>query len=659
MFVAPLVQGACPTGACPQRGAAMIQRVNPSAMLQRHNRVEAPAPRKLAANSLTVAGTLSSADRSALWARTATVHQEATKGSAMLKKTMAELQDPSQSSNELDQLITEFMNSQGSSQDRCPAKLLEAKHQLNQLHKHMYSVAWEINSTQTQLKIVTKEIEKIQLEWEAGSKDCEDGKEECETETSEYKKQWEILIWELIEMKQIANPNVVITASDMSYAAWESAVAHNWTSVTETSSKNFTEWKETTESSGTGIVPDYEGTGDKPPWWPSLIQVPSGSVAASKFGGPSGSSGGATTSQVGGMAALMAGTKDSAREYHACLAKVQSGNNLSNLSRPVLHLGQVRRDPTGGSGSTESESSSSEESSTNEESSSESSESSSFSNISEECKAQLIAFEITYYKAYRQVTRLISEYELLVNSTTCIDEIEEECTDKEGEWTMELEKYRQKLEEYSAKQFHTKGHIEVMSKQEKALTVHIQMLSETCADMDDTISDLDKVRDAIQIFATCAGLGRPQFHIPTYAGETKTVQFDTTKMTDDEIDAKLNEMCASVTVDNMTARAAEIGELMQQALAGMPTHNPSMAPLYGTCPHCRGWMDQSDGQQHVTGYFRNCWPGSALLDGHTMLSDCGADSMKAALCVVDRLSDEAPDVSLTSSSSSAAGPSRT
>merc|ERR1719310_443448 len=112
----------------------------------------------------------------------------------------------------------------------------------------MYTVAWEINTTQTQLKITTKDIEHIQLDWEKGTKDCDDGKEKCDTETSEYKKQWEILIWELIEMKQIANPEYVITASDMSYAAWQSAVSHNWTTVTQTSSRNFTEWNEMSES---------------------------------------------------------------------------------------------------------------------------------------------------------------------------------------------------------------------------------------------------------------------------------------------------------------------------------------------------------------------------------------------------------------------------
>merc|ERR1719199_2103256 len=115
---------------------------------------------------------------------------------------------------------------------------------------------------------------------------------------------------------------------------------------------------------------------------------------------------------------------------------------------------------------------------------------------------------------------------------------------------MKLEKDRAIIEEKTTQMFQTKGHIEVMSKQEKSLRLHIQTLTETCADMDETISDLDKVRDAIMIFGNCADL-RPQFHIPVYTGEFKTDDFDSSVMTNEEIDAKLNTLCAP-------GRAAEI-----------------------------------------------------------------------------------------------------
>ena len=103
-----------------------------------------------------------------------------------------------------------------------------------------------------------------------------------------------------------------------------------------------------------------------------------------------------------------------------------------------------------------------------------------------------------------------------------------------------METLRHRFEEYSHKLFHTKGHISVMIEHKTALTIHIQELSVTCSEMDETISDLDKVRDAIHIFDVCAGLGRPNFHIPEYTGEFKSEEIDTTHMTDVEIDEALN-----------------------------------------------------------------------------------------------------------------------
>merc|ERR1719272_804981 len=99
----------------------------------------------------------------------------------MMRRAMATLKDPSGNS-ELDNLIFQFMAGQSSSQDACPAKLLEAKHQLNSLHKHMYSVAYEINSTSKEVQHLTKEIETLELEWTTEQSECTEGKEKCTKE---------------------------------------------------------------------------------------------------------------------------------------------------------------------------------------------------------------------------------------------------------------------------------------------------------------------------------------------------------------------------------------------------------------------------------------------------------------------------------------------
>jgi hypothetical protein len=212
-----------------------------------------------------------------------------------------------------------------------------------------------------------------------------------------------------------------------------------------------------------------------------------------------------------------------------------------------------------------------------------------------------------------------------------------------------MEKATQKLEELTQKLSAVKGHITVMSKTEKHLALHIQELSVTCADLDATVSDLDKVRDAIHIFDVCAGLGRPSFHIPMFTGQIIEVEYDTTTKQDDKIDADLNFLCSNVSYNGIIARAAETSEIMQQAIDGMPSHNTANAPLLGTCPHCAGDADTPGGPVHASGHARTCWDAGSLLDGVSMRSNCGHLSYKAVLCVADRF-DVAGNLTIANSS---------
>merc|ERR1712217_373893 len=52
------------------------------------------------------------------------------------------------SNGELENIMQQFINQQSGSQDHCPSLLLEAKHQLNELHVHIHELAIEINTTE-------------------------------------------------------------------------------------------------------------------------------------------------------------------------------------------------------------------------------------------------------------------------------------------------------------------------------------------------------------------------------------------------------------------------------------------------------------------------------------------------------------------------------
>merc|ERR1719265_1475673 len=59
---------------------------------------------------------------------------------------------------ELNDLITKFISHQSNSEDKCSSQLLEAKHQLNQLHVVIIDLAAEINSTQTSIQVSQTEL---------------------------------------------------------------------------------------------------------------------------------------------------------------------------------------------------------------------------------------------------------------------------------------------------------------------------------------------------------------------------------------------------------------------------------------------------------------------------------------------------------------------
>jgi len=471
-------------------------------------------------------------------------------------------------------------------------------------------------------------------------------------------------------MQQIANPSYTITASDMSYAAYQS---REESEESKTSYRNHS-WNNTTTESNpewmkidvNGGMPEYDGFGDTPLWWPvtllqatagrdepvsmSVAQAVSSMVKSTRSSAQdlqhcfqfwSAQGGGAGPMAASLMGQTRKGVPDD-RYLNGAAGNEKNGNNWTkNITKS--DDGNYENSEGGetdgfGRGKTNLSAENSEESVSHDWTNVLTNDSSS-SDISDACKNQLLAFEKTYYKAYRQVVRLISKYEVLMNGTSCSDRVEEGCQEQDKTFSGTMHRETEKLEELTEKMTHTKGHITVTSNQEQSLTLHIKSLSEACADLVATVSDLDKVRDAIQIFGVCAGLARPNFHIPIYGG-TVTVEV-TPGMSDVDIDAAFNDACHSENSVNRpdlhVARAAETSEIMQQAIEGMPTKNEfgGGEVLMGTCPHCDGDPNPND---LVGRHFRTCWDSGEELDGVTMRSNCQHHSQipKRVMCVFDR-----------------------
>jgi hypothetical protein len=255
---------------------------------------------------------------------------------------------------------------------------------------------------------------------------------------------------------------------------------------------------------------------------------------------------------------------------------------------------------------------------------------------------------VVYVRAYIELTRLLAQYEVSIHDHTCEDYVYETegQTEKllEGKivkMTTTVTTYTHKLEAYRVR-------IEAAYRLQVQLRTHIVELTTQCGELDATVSSLDKVRDAIMVMGVCPGLGRLTFNIPEYTNQMLTESFNSTQLTDEEIDTAMNALCANSPPDNMgllqtqkktspieltyVLRAAETSEIMLRSIEGMPSTNTAEIPLMGTCPNCAGDDDTGDVPIHVSGHFRVCWDPSARLAQDTKRTDCTA-GRKAVMCV--------------------------
>lgn len=254
----------------------------------------------------------------------------------------------------------------------------------------------------------------------------------------------------------------------------------------------------------------------------------------------------------------------------------------------------------------------------------------------EQCKLQLYYLEITYVKAYVELTRLVSEYEKLVNSTECKDTVYDECEEVGKELYIKLDKMTEEITLYRTEIVNMKGKIKLESKAEASLRAHIQQLTIKCKDMEATQSSLDKVRDVIHVLGACPGLGRPEFHIPKWVGKWVIEEFDPRVQSDEEIDKIMNDACNyGGTYEGYSVKAAETSMIEQMTIEGMPLTNPIKEPVWGTCPNCAGEDDETDGEfAHVSGHFRTCWDEGAKFGTAEKRTTC-SHGKKAFFCIAD------------------------
>jgi len=248
----------------------------------------------------------------------------------------------------------------------------------------------------------------------------------------------------------------------------------------------------------------------------------------------------------------------------------------------------------------------------------------------EKCKEEKEKLEETYVKAYVELSRLKAEYEMLSKSTACFDAVNEEYNDRAPPLQEAAEKLSKLSQEATQKLKELKPRLERAIEADKLLRKQVKDLTKECADLPETISDLDKVRDAIRALSLCLGLYRPEFKMPKWAGKWVSFPQDASKMSDEQQDKAMQWACNEAIEGT---RAAEHSEIEERTILDIPVKNDAKEPLMGVCPGCEGEDDDSFKSKHA----RTCWKPEAPLNEQGVTKTCGKGK-KVILCIVDQTS---------------------
>jgi len=459
---------------------------------------------------------------------------------------------------ELNALVGKFIDQQSNSEDKCSSQLLEAKHQLNQLHEVIEDLGEETNSTQVSDEVLDKQLQDKKDEMDKVEEWKIEKLRECKEQVEERKTILVTLKQELMEMQHIARPNVTM---DSQGGTVSSGVAL----LEEAASDPFSVVEGMVTKTKTAAA-SLQQCVDTQAYWKSPV----------------------TQDTVKNTITLKI-----AVDGHAQPGNTSNNNNI-----------------VGNSNNTAS--------------------------TPEECLEQKENLEKLYVKTYVHVTRLITESEELIKSTSCEDSVKEELNVKKKPIDKDIDALVKKIEALEEKLEETRPRLEDAYTAEKKMREQIKDLTEDCAQLPETITDLDKVRDAITAMGKCPGLNATEFTIPMWTGGWISVTQKSDE-SDATFDDRMNAACAAKFGDGSphSARSAEVSEITASAIEGMPLTNTAGKSIVGACPLCAGKSDEETGLLHADGHARVCWEPDVTLSSAGMSKGC-SNGIRAVLCILDR-----------------------
>lgn len=464
---------------------------------------------------------------------------------------------------EMEDLIGGFIDEQSGSEDACHSQLLEARHQLNQLHALAVDLTREVNSTEEQIMVYDKMLEEKLREMSELNEWREEELKKCEEAKQKAIQMFAKLKGELDEMHSIASPSVAMDVKD--------GKLHKVSLVQEVS---LNRRLVTVDSAGEENIDGHHGH-----HLSKARRLSAGHhrkvarvLSLDK-----------RAKDVSMISELVSDTRKASDAYNTCVGADDSHMSLSSDGKPKTK---------------------------------------------EECEAEKDALEKTYVKAYVELSRMKAEYEELANSTSCFDSIHEQYEARNPELQETADKLSDQINEKIKTLQALRPRLDGAKASEESLRRQVQKLTSQCKHVGVTVSDLDKVRNAIRSLSSCPGLSRVKFSMPEWVGTWATFDQNAATQDDEEQDVLMGKACNKIKAGS---RAAEVGEIQEQTVEGIPVSNVAPVALIGTCPDCAGDKDES----FQSGHGRICWePGKSLTLGDRS-SNCGTGK-KAVLCVMDR-----------------------
>lgn len=560
-----------------------------------------------------------------------------------LPQVLSQLESSRVAANgQLEDLIEKFISKQAGSADACHAKLIEAKHQLNQLHHHVHDLAMEVNATDHEVTALNQQVESKLKEYDELNEKCAKQLGDIETKQKQNLEMLNTLRNEMEEMKQIANPNVSMDIANRSIIGGlvqlglrqilqEHQIPRGASLMQIGAEEIRKEPAETKEDSKALFAPLQLAMVDVA----QCLQVPKGKILASfKQDQP------ATTTQAPSASTTFAMTRKTVLCAANDTVTVRVGNTagavspkrgLADTDKSTVACASVNPAYVGSIWLTCDDGDLSADTSLcihHGESN---------ATKCEEEKATLVK---VFVEVYVDLARLIHSYETQTTDGYNAEKTaaEKQCDDQRKPLQDDTARLSGQASEKIKDLEDLRPRLEDAKDAENKLREQVKKLSDECALIPDATSDLNKVRETIKALSLCPGLGdltRANLMVPKFIDYIDFDE-DATKSPDIQIDRRMRGACQSAFRNNYPGELvlpATVAELAQNSIHEMPLTNTAPKPLLGSCPQCEGDNDVADGVQHKSGHARVCWDAGTNLTLATQRTNCGTPPFSVA-CVV-------------------------